>query len=397
MNSYPQLLLNAQADRRIKKGHLWIYSNEVNTAKTPLKSFAPGDLAEVCSAGGHSLGLAFVNPNALICGRLLTRDGRQKLDKKFLQHRITQALNLRERCFPEPYYRLIYGDADLLPGVVIDRYGDYLVVQIAVAGFDLLLEDLLAALDKVLQPKGIVIRNNHGARELEGLDDAVRIVGEVPERLALIENGTRFEVSATTGQKTGWFYDHRVSRAYLQNMVRGSRVLDVFSYVGGWGVQAAVAGADHVTCVDASESAAEGVLHNAALNDVSGRVEAVRGKAVDVLKGLVAEKTQFDVVVLDPPAFIKKRKDQQAGEAAYRHINELAIRLLGKDGILVSASCSMPLTRETLQEIVRGAARHLDRHAQLIYSGGQGPDHPVHPAIPETEYLKAQFYRVAME
>src|SRR5690606_2644843 len=286
MTSYPPLILNPQADRRIKKGHLWIYSNEVNNAKTPLKSFAPGDLAEVCSASGQPLGLAFVNPNALICGRLLTRDSRQNLGVKFLQHRITQALHLRERCFPEPYYRLVYGDADLLPGVVIDRYGDYLVVQIAVAGFDLLLEDLLAALTKVLQPKGIVIRNNHSARELEGLDDTVQIIGEVPDRLALVENGTRFEVSATTGQKTGWFYDHRVSRAYLQTMVRGCRVLDVFSYVGGWGVQAAVAGASHVTCVDASETAVDGVLHNAALNEVADRVDAVRGKAVDVLKTL---------------------------------------------------------------------------------------------------------------
>jgi 23S rRNA (cytosine1962-C5)-methyltransferase len=397
MTQYPPLLLNPQADRRIKKGHLWVYSNEVNNGKTPLKSFAPGDLAEVCSASGHPLGLAFVNPNALICGRLLTRDVKQKPDVKFLQHRITQALRLRERCFPEPYYRLVYGDSDLLPGVVIDRYGDYLVVQIAVAGFDLLLEDLLAALEKALHPKGIVVRNNHGARELEGLDDAVRIIGEVPDRLALVENGARFEVSATTGQKTGWFYDHRVSRAYLQTMVRGQRVLDVFSYVGGWGIQAGVAGAQQVTCVDASEAATEGVLHNARLNNIADKVDVLRGKAVDVLKTLVAEKTQFDVVVLDPPAFIKKRKDQQAGEAAYRHINELAMRLLGKDGLLVSASCSMPLTRDILQEIVRGAARHLDRHAQLIYSGGQGPDHPVHPAIPETDYLKAQFYRVAME
>jgi len=183
----------------------------------------------------------------------------------------------------------------------------------------------------------------------------------------------------------------------LQTMVRGQRVLDVFSYVGGWGIQAGVAGAQQVTCVDASEAATEGVLHNARLNNIADKVDVLRGKAVDVLKTLVADKTQFDVVVLDPPAFIKKRKDQQAGEAAYRHINELAMRLLGKDGLLVSASCSMPLTRDILQEIVRGAARHLDRHAQLIYSGGQGPDHPVHPAIPETDYLKAQFYRVAME
>ena len=234
MTQYPPLLLNPQADRRIKKGHLWIYSNEVNTAKTPLKSFAPGDLAEVCSASGHPLGLAFVNPNALICGRLLTRDNRQKLDLKFLQHRITQALRLREACFPAPYYRLIYGDADLLPGVVIDRYGDYLVVQIAVAGFERLLDDLVAALTKVLQPKGIVIRNNHGARELEGLDETLQIVGEVPDRLALVENSTHFEVSATTGQKTGWFYDHRVSRAYLQYLLAATLLTGVFQILAGW-------------------------------------------------------------------------------------------------------------------------------------------------------------------
>lgn len=152
-----------------------------------------------------------------------------------------------------------------------------------------------------------------------------------------------------------------------------------------------------MTCVDASEAAAEGVRHNAALNQVDDRVEAIRGKAIDVLKSLVADKAQFDVVVLDPPAFIKKRKDQKAGEAAYRHINELGMRLLGKDGLLVSGSCSMPLTDEILQEIVRGASRHLDRHAQLIYKGSQGADHPIHPAIPETHYLKGQFYRIAME
>jgi len=397
MTQFAPLLLNSQADRRIKKGHLWIYSNEINNAKTPLKSFSPGDMAEVFSAGGQSLGLAFINPNALICGRLLTRDSRQRLDVKFLKQRLTQALQLREMCFAEPYYRLVYGDSDLLPGVVIDRYGDYLVVQIAVAGFDRLLDDLLAALDQLLKPKGMVVRNNHGARELEELEDQVRIVGNVPDTLVLTENGARFEVSATTGQKTGWFYDHRVNRAYLQNLVRDKRVLDVFSYMGGWGIEAGIAGASHVTCVDASDAAVEGVLHNAKLNQIGDKVAAVRGKAVEVLKNLVADKSQFDVVVLDPPAFIKKRKDQEAGEAAYRHINELAIRLLGRDGLLVSASCSMPLTRDTLQEIVRGAARHLDRQAQLIYNGGQGPDHPVHPAIPETDYLKAQFYRVFLE
>lgn len=397
MTDLAPLILNSQADRRLKKGHLWIYSNEVNVSKTPLKSFAVGQLVQVQSASGQEMGTAFINPNSLLCGRIVSRNSKAKINKKFLLKRLQSALDLREMCFDGPFYRLVYGDSDFLPGVVIDRFGDYLVLQIAVAGFDRMLDDLLEALQELLNPKGIVVRNNHSARELEGLADEVQVIGHVPEVITVEENGAVFEISPAGGQKTGWFYDHRENRAYMQLFANGKTVLDVFSYVGGWGIEAAVAGAAQVTCVDSSEPAINGLLRNAELNQVSDKVEAIRGKAVDVLKTMVAEKRQFDIVVLDPPAFIKKRKDQRAGEAAYRHLNELAIRLLGREGLLVSASCSMPLGRDTLLDIVRGAARHVDRNAQLIYSGGQGPDHPVHPAIPETDYLKAQFYRISSE
>ena len=391
------LILNSQADRRLKKGHLWIYSNEVNIEKTPLKTLEAGQLVQVQSASGQEMGSAFINPNALLCGRIVSRNSKAKINKKFLLKRLQDALRLREMCFPGPYYRLVYGDSDFLPGVVIDRYGDYLVLQISVAGFDRMLDELVEALQELLEPKGIVVRNNHGARSLENLEDQVQVIGDVPSVITVEENGAVFEIAPTSGQKTGWFYDHRENRAYLQLFAEGKTVLDVFSYVGGWGIEAAVAGAEQVTCVDSSESAIEGVLRNAELNEVSDRVSVIQGKALNVLKTMVAEKQQFDIVVLDPPAFIKKRKDQKAGEAAYRHLNELAIRLLGREGLLVSASCSMPLGKVTLMDIVRGAARHVDRNAQLIYSGGQGPDHPVPPAIPETDYLKAQFYRISSE
>lgn len=397
MLDQPQIILNPQADRRLKKGHLWIYSNEIDTQKTPLKNFSAGQLVLVSSSKGQVLGRAFINPNALICGRLLTRLVDAPINKGFFKHLIGQALSLREQCFPQPYYRLVYGDADFIPGLVIDRYGDHLVIQISVAGLELLLEPLLEACQELLRPKGIVIKNNHSARELEDLSGSLQIIGDVPEMLTLIENQTQFQVSATAGQKTGWFYDHRVNRSFLQGLVKGKSVLDVFSYVGGWGIEAAQAGASNVLCVDASEAAVAGVLHNAKLNQLASVVSAERGKAVDMLKTLVAEKSRFDVVILDPPAFIKKRKDQRAGEAAYRHLNELAIRLLGQEGLLVSASCSMPLSSEGLREIVRGAARHVDRNAQLIFNGSHAPDHPVHPAIPETEYLKAQFYRITSD
>lgn len=393
--SLPVLVLKPQADRRLKLGHLWIYSNEVEVEKSPLKSFEMGQQALVTAHNGKPLGIALINPNGLICGRLISRDEKFPLNKSLLVHRIKQSLALRELAFDEPFYRLIYGDADLLPGLVVDRFGDYLVVQIAGAGMELVKDDIVAALVQVLNPVGILLSNEHSARELESLPEYTEVAyGEVPGKVELIENNTRFLAPVQAGQKTGWFYDHRVNRAQLQQYVQGKRVLDVFSYIGGWGIQAAVAGAREVYCVDASEAAIDAVLENAQLNGVEDRVAGIQGKAIDVLKELIANDERFDVVVLDPPAFIKKRKDQKAGEAAYRHINELGMRLLGRDGLLVSASCSMHLGKDTLLEIVRAAGRHLDRHVQIIGQGGQGPDHPIHPAIPETDYLKAVFARV---
>lgn len=390
-----QLILNSQADRRLKLGHLWIFSNEVDTARSPLKTFSMGQQVVVTTNSGKPLGIAFINPNGLICGRMVSRDESVPLNKSLFVHRFKQSLALRELAFSEPYYRLIYGDSDLLPGLVVDRFGDYLVVQIAGAGMELLKDDIVEALVQVIKPKGILLSNEHSARVLEDLPEYTEVAyGEVPESVELIENGTRFMAPVRGGQKTGWFYDHRINRAQLQQYVKGKRVLDVFSYIGGWGVEAAMAGASEVTCVDASEQALDCVEANAELNGVGDIVNTIQGKAIDVLKHLIAEDERFDIVVLDPPAFIKRRKDQKAGEAAYRHINELGMRLLGRDGLLVSASCSMHLGKDTLVEIVRAAGRHLDRHVQIIGQGGQGPDHPVHPAIPETDYLKAVFARV---
>lgn len=393
--SLPVLNLKKNADRRLKRGHLWIYSNEIEVAQTPLKQFSPGEAVEVRSHNGQCLGIAVMNPTGLICGRLVSRDLALPLDKSLLVHRIKQALGLRDALFPGPFYRLIYGDSDLLPGLVVDRFGDYLVVQIASAGMEAVRVEIIEALEQCLKPKGILLDNDHNARDMEALPRYQETaLGEMPEAVELMENDTRFQFAVGQGQKTGWFYDHRDNRARLQSWCQGKRVLDVFSYIGGWGVQAAKAGAAEVTCVDSSAQALEWVSHNAALNEVGDKVSTLQGKAVAVLKGLVADNESYDIVVLDPPAFIKKRKDQRAGEAAYRHINEMAMRLLGRDGLLVSASCSMHLERDRLTEILRGSGRHLDRQVQILAQGGQSADHPVHPAIPETDYLKAAFARV---
>ncbi len=394
-SSHAVLKLKSQADRRLRAGHVWIYSNEVDVQATPLKNFDPGQQVLVENSAGKAMGLAYINPHSLICGRVFGRDTRYPLDKSLLVHRLNIALSLREAMTDKPYYRLVYGDSDFLPGLVVDRFADIVVVQIATAGMEAVKQDITDALVQVLKPKGILLKNDSRIRASENLPEYVEVVyGEVPEQVAMEENGVKFSVPVFSGQKTGWFYDHRASRLRLADYVRGKRVLDVFSYIGGWGVQAAVFGAASVSCIDASESALNGVDVNAELNHVSDKVGTIQGSAFEAMKMLINEGERYDVVIVDPPAFIPKRKDIKSGEQAYRRINELAIRLLSKGGVLVSASCSMHLGRDKLNDILRASARHLDRDLQILEQGGQCFDHPVHPAIPETEYLKAVFARV---
>ncbi len=393
--SIATLYLQKNADRRLHAGHLWVYSNEIDNARSPLKDFSPGQPVRLCAADGSVLANAYVNPHSLICARIFSRDPHFALDRSLLVHRFNIALSLRERCFKQPYYRLVYGDSDGLPGLVIDRYGEVVVVQIGTAGMELVREEIIAALDKVLKPRAIVFKNESSVRALEGLTNYVEVVaGTLPDPLWLEENGVRFQISVLEGQKTGWFYDHRMNRQRLATYVPGQRVLDVFSYAGAWGIQAAVAGASSVLCLDSSATALAAVQANAAANGVAERVQIQQGDAFDTLKALRQAETRFDVIVVDPPAFIKRRKDQRSGEQAYRRINQMAMQLLEKDGILVAASCSLHLSRAEFIKILNAAARHLDRELQIIEQGGQGPDHPIHPAIPETDYLKAVFCRL---
>jgi 23S rRNA (cytosine1962-C5)-methyltransferase len=395
MTSLPSLSLNARADKRLRAGHQWIFSNEVDTTKTPLKNVAAGDQVVVTSAEGRALGVAIVNPNTLLCARMISRDARQGLDRALLVQRIGDALRLRERFFDAPFYRLVYGDSDFLSGLVIDRFDDVLVVQIGAAGMEQVKPLIVEALVQCLAPRVIVFKNDGGMRELESLPQYVEAaVGELPATVRVRENGCEFEAPLADGQKTGWFYDHRDSRKLLLPWVKGARVLDVFSYVGGWGVQAAVAGAASVTCVDTSAAALAAVDSNAARNGVGEKVDTLKGSAFDVLAALADEGCKYDVVILDPPAFIKKRKDAGPGLKAYHKLNDLGMRLVERDGLLVSASCSMHLARADLIDAVRAAGRHVDRQVQIIAQGHQGMDHPIHPAIPETEYLKTLVSRV---
>ncbi|MGD8207423.1 MAG: class I SAM-dependent rRNA methyltransferase [Chromatiales bacterium] len=395
--SFPALRLKRNEERRLRAGHLWVFSNEVDVASTPLTALEPGDPVEIQDHHGRAIGSGYANPRSLICARLLSRDHRYPFGPSLIVHRLKVALSLRERLYRQPYYRWVYGESDGLPGLVVDRYGELLVVQVTTAGMERQLEAILDALDKLLHPAAVLLRNDAGVRELEGLPLYVRPArGEVPTEIEVPEGGARFRVALAAGQKTGWFYDQADNRARLRDLARGGRVLDLFSYVGAWGVQAALAGAESVLCVDESGAAVEQIGVNAVLNGVEARLQAERAEAFAALRELREARERFDLVIVDPPAFIKRKKDLKEGVQAYRRLNQMAMQVLNRDGLLVSCSCSYHLPRESLVEQMNAAARHLDRGLQILYHGYQGPDHPIHPAIRETEYLKAVFARVVL-
>ncbi|PLX60509.1 class I SAM-dependent rRNA methyltransferase [Sedimenticola selenatireducens] len=394
MNFAP-LRLKKNEDRRLRAGHCWIYSNEIDISITPLKSLEPGQPVEIFSDLEKLLGTGYVNPHSLICTRLVSRDRQHPLSGSLIVHRLKVALGLRERLYVKPYYRLLFGESDGLPGLVIDRFGDHLVIQITTAGMERLKAEILAAVVKVLRPVGVLFRNDSPARELEGLELYVEdALGGWPEVLAVEEHGVRFMVPSQEGQKTGWFFDQAVNRGRMIPYIKDRRVLDVCSYIGAWGVQAAVKGASEVICVDASGSALDAVDRNAQENGVAERVAGLQGDAFDALRELRQAHERFDVVLVDPPAFIKRKKDTKEGVLAYRRLNQLALQVLSKDGILVSSSCSHHMGEEALLHEIQQAARHTDRSLQLLERGFQAPDHPVHPAIPETAYLKTFYLRV---
>ena len=389
------LLLRKDQERRLLAGHCWVYSNEVDTAATPLKDLAPGQPVEILSDHERWVGHGYVNPHSLICARLVSRERHHPLTPALWLARIHEALALRERLYHRPFYRLIYGESDGLPGLVVDRYRDLLAVQFTTAGMERVRGEVLAALEQVLKPSAIVLRNDTSVRELEGLPLGVEtVLGDPGDALILTEHELDFQVSPVTGQKTGWFFDQAENRTRLARFGVGDRVLDVCSYIGAWGLRAASLGAGQVTCVDTSRGALGRLVENAERNRLRAQVHPLQGDAFEVMRGLRDEGRTFDTVILDPPAFIKRRKDEKEGLHAYARLNRLGLELLEPGGLLVTSSCSFHLSREAFLRTVQQAGRRAGRFLQLLETGQQGPDHPVHPAIPETAYLKTLFLRV---
>lgn len=391
-----KLQLLPGAERRLRAGHHWIYSNEIDSEYRPLSACSSGEVLDVQDHRGRALGSFAMNPATLICGRLVSRQSGRQLTSSLIKNRLKQALELRDMLFAEPCYRWVYGDSDGLSGLVVDRFYDVLCVQVSSLVMESQLPLIVELLERLVQPEGILLKNDGKMRSVEGLPSYVNVAsGDIPEWVPLVENGVKFHAPLLTGQKTGWFYDHRPNRLVAAELSVGKQVLDVFSYLGGWGVTAAAKGAESVTAVDVSELALQGCRDNARLNGVERRVTTRQGDAFEVLQQLHQEKQRFDVVIVDPPAFIARRKDISVGERAYLKLNEAAMKLVRHGGVLVSASCSMHLEQDRLRDIVRQCSRKLDRHLRILAEGSQGADHPVLPAVKETRYIKAIFAQVS--
>jgi len=391
----PALYLKRNEDARLRAGHLWVFSNEVDVARSPLGTFEPGQAVAIVDHRDKAIGVGYVNPNSLIAARLVSRGLEHALDRSLIVHRLNIALALREQLYAQPYYRLVYGESDGLPGLVLDRFGDVVVGQIATAGMERIKDAITDAVVKVLKPRQLWWKNDSSIRAMEQLPEYADLGhGEYGGEVVAREGELAFGIDPVGGQKTGWFYDQRENRDQLARFVRGKRVLDMFSYLGGWGLRAAAYGASEVVCVDASAAAVEATARNAERNGLADRVTAIRADAFDHLKALREARERYDVVILDPPAFIKRKKDFKEGSLAYRRLAELGMQVLARDGILVMCSCSHHMPRAALLDGVQQGARHLDRQVQMLVSLQQGPDHPVHPAIAETDYLKGFICRV---
>jgi 23S rRNA (cytosine1962-C5)-methyltransferase len=387
--SRPAVLLQPGHHRRAAQGHPWIYSNEI-TMSSAAKALAPGTLVTMLTATGDALGVAMFNPHTLISARFLDRDAGRVIDRGFFAARLIAALHVRERIYAAPFYRLIHAEADGLPGVVVDRFDDVLVAEINTAGIDRLEAELLAACAQVLQPRAIVLRNDSEARTIEGLPPRQRIIGELAGPIAVDENGVRFLADPVGGQKTGWFYDQRENRRVVAGVSAGARVLDLYCFTGGFAINAARAGACEVIGIDRSEPALKLARGAADCNRVASICRFERAQVFEKLESLAAARERFDIVIADPPAFAKSRKDLGAGLRGYRKLTRLAASLVAPGGMLFLASCSHNVAAADFAEAVRRGLHDAGRFGRILLRSGAAPDHPLHPALPESGYLKAE-------
>jgi 23S rRNA (cytosine1962-C5)-methyltransferase len=377
--------LKPREDKRIRSGHLWIFSNEIAGVEGTVDV---GDTVLVRDARGHLLGTGYMNPHSLIAVRLVSRS-KVEMSREFLTRRIGGAVEYRERIWPgERACRAVYGDADLLPGLIVDRYGDCLAVQSLTAGIERRLDTIVEILKELLAPRAIVLRNDSPMRKYEGLPIEKRVVhGKVDEPVSIEQDGHRFLVDVVDGQKTGFFLDQRDNRRSTARLAEGHDALDCCAYTCAWSVYAAAAGAKSITAIDTSAPALSLGRRNLEVNRAFDRANLVKGDVFKELARLSRGSRQFGLVILDPPAFAKSRKRVREALKAYRTVNRLALSVTRRGGHLVTSKCSHLVDRESFLNALVGAAREAGRRARVVEIRGQAPDHPVVLGFPETDYL----------
>lgn len=377
--------LKPREDKRIRSGHLWIFSNEIAGVEGTVD---PGDTVLVRDARGHLLGTGYMNPRSLIAVRLVSRS-KVEMSRAFLTKRIAAALEHRERIRPGDHaYRAVYGDADLLPGLIVDRYGDCLVVQSLTVGIERRLDEIVEVLLELLEPRAIVLRNDSPMRSYEGLAIEKRIAhGKVGEPVTIEQDGHRFLVDVVDGQKTGFFLDQRDNRRATAPLASGADVLDCCSYTCAWSVYAAAAGAKSITAIDTSAPALSFGRRNLEVNRAYDRASLVHGDVFKELAKMSRSRRLFGLVILDPPAFAKSRKRIREALKAYRTLNRLALSVTRRGGYLVTSKCSHLVDREAFVNALVGAAREAGSRARIVDVRPQAPDHPMVLGFPETDYL----------
>ena len=375
--------------RRARGGSPWIFSNEIRMDEVA-KSIAPGAVVNVRGEDGRAFGTGYFNPKSLIAVRLLAEECDVAIDAAFFAKRLKRALTLREAFYDKPFYRLFHAEGDGVPGLVIDRFDDTLTVQIGTAGMEKQQEAIMMALEQVLKPRTVLLRADSPSRSLEGLDPYVKMAKGEGHRIAVEENGVRYIADLQEGQKTGWYYDQRDNRAFIATLAKGKSVLDAYSYTGGFGIAAAKAGAKEVVCLDSSAPALALAEESARANGVS--IQAVKADVFEELERLKTAAEKFDIVVADPPPFVKSKKDLEPGAKAYRKLARRAADVTAPGGFLLIASCSHNIPPERFAAECAPGLLRAGRRAALLRQAGAGADHPVHPLLPESAYLKVLVY-----
>lgn len=384
-----RIIIKKNSDMRIRFGHLWVFSNEVQE----LPKLTPGTVVEVLDSNNRSYGYGFYNPNSLISVRLLKTQ--EIPDEQLFVKRIEAAKQMRVNVLGDiEMCRLVFGESDMLPGLIIDKYSEYFAIQILSAGMELMKKEIVSALLKVFpETKGIIEKNETKLREIEGLPMVSELLfGEIPESIITNEQGVKLEISLSDGQKTGYFLDQRANRHFVRSISAGLSVLDCYTNQGGFALNVGLGGAKKIAAIDCSEVALNAVKRNAELNGLE--IETIKADVAEYLIKAVDRGEKWDMIILDPPAFAKNRKSVPKAKAAYGKINRLAMKMLNENGYLIASSCSHHVFEDVFRETIYRESCKLGKQLKQIFRGSQAPDHPILLSLPETQYLKFFVFQV---